>query len=297
MEAWIGVAIAAAFAQNVRSGAQRQMNRDIGATAAAYARFPYALPIPLLCLIWLLIFDRGALPTVSLGFFGFIAMSGLAQIMGTLCLVRMFSTDNFAVGTTLSKTEALIAAFFGTLLLGEALELPLLFGAITSCVGILFIASVKGLFGAASRKLITLGLLSGMGFALGAVGFRGAILSLDGGTPVGRCLLAISIMLTLQTVLVLSLLRLNGSGSGLGALVRAWRIGFVVGVASLLATVGWFFALSWQETGYVRAVAQVELVFALITSYLVFGERATRQELFGIALIVAGVLLALLGSR
>ena len=58
----------------------------------------------------------------------------------------------------------------------------------------------------------------------------------------------------------------------------------------------WFAAFSLQSAAYVFAVGQVELIFSLAVSVLVFGERVTRRELGGIALLAVSILaIALLG--
>lgn len=52
-------------------------------------------------------------------------------------------------------------------------------------------------------------------------------------------------------------------------------------------------AVTLENAGYVRAVGQVELVFAYLASTLFFRERTTPAEFLGIALIVAGILVLL----
>ena len=69
----------------------------------------------------------------------------------------------------------------------------------------------------------------------------------------------------------------------------------LVGIAGMLGSVGWFTAMTIQNAAYVRALGQIELVFTFIAAQVVFRERSTRLELGGIALIVAGILILLLG--
>ncbi|MGB0800028.1 MAG: EamA/RhaT family transporter, partial [Planktomarina sp.] len=57
-------------------------------------------------------------------------------------------------------------------------------------------------------------------------------------------------------------------------------------------SLGWFTAFALQNVAYVKALGQVELVFSLAVSALIFGERLTLRE--GIALIVVGVSVTLL---
>jgi len=77
--------------------------------------------------------------------------------------------------------------------------------------------------------------------------------------------------------------------------LRAWRSAGWVGVTGMLASVGWFTAMTLENAAYVRALGQIELVFTFAAAQLVFRERTTRRELAGILLIVGGILILLLG--
>ena len=79
-------------------------------------------------------------------------------------------------------------------------------------------------------------------------------------------------------------------------MLREWRWAGAVGVSGMLGSVGWFTAFTLHNASYVRAVGQIELVFTFMATTLFFGERVGRAELAGIALIVAGILLILLGG-
>ena len=62
----------------------------------------------------------------------------------------------------------------------------------------------------------------------------------------------------------------------------------------MLASAGWFTAMTIQNAAYVRALGQIELVFTFIAARLVFRERARTSETAGIVLVVAGILILLL---
>ncbi len=68
----------------------------------------------------------------------------------------------------------------------------------------------------------------------------------------------------------------------------------LVGIASMLGSVGWFTAMTLQNAAYVRALGQIELIFTFLTSVLIFRERINRAEIGGTLLIVGGVLILLL---
>jgi uncharacterized membrane protein len=52
--------------------------------------------------------------------------------------------------------------------------------------------------------------------------------------------------------------------------------------------------MTLENAAYVRTLGQVELILSLLTSYIVFKERSTRYEIFGMALIVAGIVILLI---
>jgi uncharacterized membrane protein len=67
------------------------------------------------------------------------------------------------------------------------------------------------------------------------------------------------------------------------------RAGF--SLRCVLASIGWFTAMTLENAAYVRGLGQIELVFTFVASYLFFGERASRREIVGILLVVMGILL------
>ena len=53
--------------------------------------------------------------------------------------------------------------------------------------------------------------------------------------------------------------------------------------------------MAMTNAAVVRAVGQVELLFAILTSVFFFGERLGAREIIGITLLVAGILLLIVG--
>ena len=62
----------------------------------------------------------------------------------------------------------------------------------------------------------------------------------------------------------------------------------------MLASAGWFTAMTIQNAAYVRALGQIELLFTFAASIFLFHERPNRTEVIGIVLVVGGILLLLL---
>jgi drug/metabolite transporter (DMT)-like permease len=127
-----------------------------------------------------------------------------------------------------------------------------------------------------------LGIAAGGMFALSAVGFRGAILSL------GLTSYLMAATVTLAIVLLSMWLRLRDPGV-LGAIVRHWRPSLLAGFLGALASQFWFLAFALASAASVRTLALVEVLFAQAISSLVFGQATTCREGLGIVLIVLGV--------
>ncbi|HLJ62848.1 MAG TPA: EamA family transporter, partial [Stellaceae bacterium] len=81
--------------------------------------------------------------------------------------------------------------------------------------------------------------------------------------------------------------------SELWKLVLFWRGALLAGLAGVAGSACWFTAMTLQEVAYVRTLGTIELLFTLLSSYLLFKERPSRAELVGVALVLAGTVLVL----
>jgi len=299
MEAWIPMTIAAAALQTVRNGLQKHLKGQLSTTGATFSRFLYAWP---LAILYLLLLNQGlglAIPTPNAEFAMHCAVGGLAQIGGTAALVQLFSYRNFAVGTAYSKTDTVQAALFGIVVLGDAVSAMAGAAILISLVGVIAISTARQTIGLTTvlhqlvGKAALMGLLSGAGFGISAVSYRGAALALGDGDSVTQAALTLVVVLIYQTLLMGGYMRLVDFAQ-LKAVLCAWPVGIWVGVSGMLGSACWFTAMAMQNAAYVRAVGQVELVFTIAVSALVFREKTTRRELFGILLLILGILLLIL---
>ena len=291
MSAWIYITIAAAFFQTIRSALQKRLKGDLGTWGATAARFVYAAPLAVAFATLLLVtsVDRPALPGQS--FIAMVAVGATAQIVATALLIHLFSFRNFAVGTALSKTEVIQTALFGLIILGEGLSVWALLAVGICMVGVFLIAlktaDVDGvsIFDPKAR----IGIASGALFAVSAVCFRGASLSLGDGPALLRASLTLAAALTLQAIIMLIWLRAREPGR-IGQLAAEWKVAGLVGLSGMLASVGWFTAMTLENAAYVRAVGQVEIIFTLAITHFYFRERLKALEWGGLALLTLGIL-------
>ena len=104
-----------------------------------------------------------------------------------------------------------------------------------------------------------------------------------------RAVFTLACVATFQMVIMAIWLRLCESGE-ITKVMRAWRVAGLVGITSLIGSLCWFTAFTLQTVAYVNAVGQVELIFSMMASVLIFGERISRREVQGLVLLSGSVL-------
>ncbi|MBV1904773.1 MAG: DMT family transporter [Pseudomonadales bacterium] len=294
----------AAFFQNLRSALQKNLSNDFGATASAYTRFLYALPFAIIYTLTLFTLDATQTPALSIQFTSYILIGGTAQILGTTFLIKSFENKQFAQGTAFSKTEVLQTALIGLVLLGESITLILITGILISLAGVFGLIGYKNIFAAFKfkadsahpRRTALYGIVSGTGFALSAVAYRAASLGLEGElSSIKRAAITLICVLGFQTISMGLYLVWKEPGKLL-AVLKEWRAGMWVGLAGMLGSTGWFIALAMQQAAHVRALGQLELVFAMLTSVLVFKEQLKPSEYTSIFVLIMGILMIVLGG-
>jgi uncharacterized membrane protein len=129
-------------------------------------------------------------------------------------------------------------------------------------------------------------------FAASAIGYRGAILTLELPSYVMAATFTLAVGLLLQSGVLSTYLRLRDPGV-LAAILRSWRPSLFAGFMGALASQFWFLAFAVATAASVRTLALVEVLFAQAISRFAFKQATTAREAVGIVLIVAGVVLLL----
>jgi drug/metabolite transporter (DMT)-like permease len=129
-------------------------------------------------------------------------------------------------------------------------------------------------------------------FAFSAVGYRGAILSLDTPSYVMAATFTLAVGLVIQAAL-LSLYLAIRDRTVLARILRAWRPSLAAGFLGAIASQFWFLAFALATAASVRTLALVEVLFAQAISTYFFRQAVTRREVAGIVLVVLGVALLL----
>jgi drug/metabolite transporter (DMT)-like permease len=289
---WIPITIGAALAQNLRTAVQRKLRGRLSTNGANYTRFVFGVPLAAawLAALWQLAEIPLAQPNSR--FAAALAVGGVAQILGTSALLEATARRNFAAGIAFSKTEAVQAALFETLVLGAALSGMGALAIGIATAGVMLISLARPSEAGLRDPAVGYGVASGALFAISAVAFRSASLSL------GHPSFLMSAATTLLGAQVLQTALLGGwlawREPGQLAAVRAhWRVASLAGATGTLASAGWFTAMTLTVAAYVRTLGLVELLFTFAIGRAVFRETPAPRELAGAALLAAGIALLL----
>ena len=293
---WIPATLAGAAGQIARNAAQRRLTEIIGTIGATQVRFLYGFPFALIFLGLVRALGGEPLPGPGGDFAGFLLLGAVSQILGTALMLAAMRERSFAVVTAILKTEPVQVALFGFAVLGDPLTPrgALGVGIATLGVALMSFPSLKGLTRSGLRP-VAYGVAAASGFALSAIGFRGAILALDSGSFLIRAVTTLAWSLGLQTAILFVWLAALDRPALIGSL-RVWRASLGAGFLGAPASQFWFISFSLTAAANVRTLALVEVMMAQAVSHRLLGQRTTRRELAGMALIVAGVVLLLAGA-
>jgi drug/metabolite transporter (DMT)-like permease len=287
---WAAFTIVAAAAQTVRNATQRELTTRLGTVGATHVRFLFGFPFALIFLITVMVLLRQALPQPPLIFWAWVIDGALTQIAATALMLAAMNDRSFVVVYAYIKTEPVQVALFGLVFLGDAVTPVMAAAILIATSGVVTMALKPGT--SADLKATLLGLGAGAMFALSAVGFRGAILSLALPSFVMAATFTVVVGLMLQSAL-LSLYLWLRNPDVLVSIVRAWRPSLFAGFMGALASQFWFLAFALATAASVRTLALVEVLFAQAISRFVFKQPTTAREAVGVVLIVIGVVLLL----
>jgi len=291
MSAWVLLSISAAAFQTLRFVLQKHLSMGtLSVGGATFARFAYSMPFVLVLAAAYLWFMGAALPRLGALFWVYALAGGLAQILATWCMVALFAARNFAVGITFKKTETVQTVLIGLVVLGDRVSAAGMAAILVGLVGVVILSGGAG----ADRwrifnRAAALGLVAGALFAVSAVGYRGATLEVASGNALMRALVTLAVVTTSQALGMAAWLRWREAGE-IGRVIAARRTAVWMGLTGLAGSLCWFTAFTLQNAAYVFAVGQVEVIFSLIAARVFFGERITRREGAGVALVTASVL-------
>jgi len=287
---WAVFTIVAAAAQTVRNAAQRELTARLGTVGATHVRFLFGFPFALIFLAGVMIALGQGLPQPPPAFWPWVVLGALTQVAATALMLAAMNDRSFVVVYAYIKTEPVQAALFGLVFLGDVVTPGMAAAILIATSGVVTMALKPGT--SMDVRATLLGLAAGAMFALSAVGFRGAILSLGLPSYVMAATFTLVVGLVMQSAL-LSLYLWLRNPDVLVSIMRAWRPSLFAGFMGALASQFWFLAFALATAASVRTLALVEVLFAQAISRFAFKQATTPREAIGVVLIVVGVLLLL----
>jgi drug/metabolite transporter (DMT)-like permease len=285
---WALFTVIAAASQTVRNATQRELTTTLGTAGATHVRFLFGLPFAALFLVAVVIASGQALPRPPISFWPWVLDGALAQIAATALMLAAMNDRSFVVVYAYIKTEPVQAALFGLAFLGDTVTLPMAAAILIATFGVVVMALKPG--ATLGLRATLLGLAAGSMFALSAVGYRGAILSLGLPNYLMAATTTMVVGLIVQVGLLSLYLWLRDPGV-VRAILQHWRPSMLAGFLGALASQFWFLAFALATAASVRTLALVEVLFAQAISTIVFKQATTQREALGIVLIVVGVVL------
>ena len=293
---WILISVIAAFFQNLRSGIQKNLNKNISLVASTYVRFMFSLPFA--ALIFFFYFNGFEQLTILLQqktFLIYVISGSLAQIFFTFVLLYSFQFSNFIVGTTLSKTEVVQISILETLLFQDHFNNLTILGIVISTIGVIIFSTKdkQVLINNLISKSTVIGLICGFLLALSVVCYRGATLHLEVlSNNFDKALSTLFLAVVFQSI-IMTIYIFIFEKEQFKKMYEHKQQCLLAGLSGFLATISWFYAFTIMQAAIVRAVGQVELLFSYIASRYYFKEKIKIEEIIGILIFVLGVLIIL----
>ncbi|AWB34303.1 EamA family transporter [Orrella marina] len=288
---WVPATIFAAAAQAGRNAIQKSLTAELGTLGATQVRFLFGFPFACLFFLVAWSFTDLSAPSVSWTFVLFTALGALAQIAATALMLAAMKSRDFVVVTVWTKTEPVQVALFGVVVLSDPLGLGTAMSILLATLGVIWMG-YKPMSRSAGQpvdiKPVAFGLLAAAAFAVAAVGFRGAILSLPEGNFFFRASWTLVCGLFIQATVLAIWMRVTDPAAWRKC-IGAWKISLGGGFLGAAASQGWFIGFALTTAANVRTLGLVEVFFAQMLSRRLFDGSTSRQEKIGMALIILGV--------
>jgi drug/metabolite transporter (DMT)-like permease len=289
---WIVFTVIAAFFQTLRNAMQRELTGKLGTVGATHIRFLFGFPFALVFLTGLMAWTGVALPRPGWTFWPWVLDGAGAQVAATALMLMAMNERSFVVTIAYIKTEPIQVAIFGLIFLGDTVTWPMMTAILVATAGVLIMSTKPGgMVGGVKPTLV--GLASGGMFALSAIGYRGAILSLGLPNFVMAATFTLVVGLVMQAI-VLSAYLLLREPNVLTAIMRAWKPSLFAGLMGAVASQFWFLAFAIATAASVRTLALIEVLFAQLMTRFMFGQKTSAREIVGMVLVVAGVVVLIL---
>lgn len=282
----------AAFMQAWRNAFQKQLSSTVDVWGVTLARFLFGFPLAFIyigCLYSFTPVQNVVHFTPKYWFYIFIA--GISQILATVLMVQLFKQKNYAIGVGLAKSEAILAAIIGVVVLSDHLSALAWVGVLIGAYAV-FLLSKGSQLSNLSTKTLMIGVGSGLCFAITSLLVREASLELTMLPTLHRASWVLVSVIGFQCIGMLLYLGLF-SRTTLVAMSQRIGLTFKVSVCSFMASLGWFTAMSMMSVPVVKTLGQIEILFSMLISAYFFKEKLAKSEHFGLVLVVIAAILVI----
>src|SRR5215468_5899138 len=287
---WAVFTLIAAAAQTARNAMQCELTATLGMVGATHVRFLFGFPFALLFLAGVLIATGEALPKPPNVFWPWVIAGAFTQIAATATMFSVMRQRSFVVAYAYIKTEPVHVALFGLIFLGDRITPLSAIAILMATAGVIVVSLKAGTGKENNLRSTVIGLFSGALFGLSAIGYRGAILSLQRPDFVVAATFTVTVGLVIQAAVLSAYLMLRDR-KVLHAIMRAWRPSLFAGFMGAFASEFWFLAFAITSAANVRTLALVEVLFAQGVTHFLFKQPTSARESVGIVMVVIGVAL------
>jgi drug/metabolite transporter (DMT)-like permease len=263
----------------------------LGTWGATNIRFLFGFPFSLVFFGIVIAFTGDPLPWPHPTFWPWLVLGALTQIVGTGLMLVAMTDRSFVVTIAYLKTEAIQAAIFGFVFLGDHLTLWKVVAIMIATVGVIVTAlRPGGEKNFTDLKPTITGLAGGATFALSAVSFRGAIIAVPDVSFVTAATYTLVFGLFTQTLILTAYLLIRAPDV-LRKILGLWKPSLLAGFMGAFASQFWYLAFALTAAANVRTLALIEVLFAQGVAYYSLKQPLSVREMSGAALIVLGVAL------
>lgn len=290
---WILLTIFGALMNAIRLGLQKHLNNSLSTELVTWVRYSFGLPFAIIYLTCVQQFYPSA-PAMNATFIIYCLAGGVTQIIGTMLLITLFKHRNFAIGITYSKTEAVQTAVIGLILFNEAISSIGIFAILLGVFGIFIIStseqriSLTSIAANITRHSALIGIASGFSFALSGLFIRNASLALEGNIPILQAAMTLTATIIIQ-MLLLGIWISYKNAQHFRLVTQNLYISALIGITSILGSIGLFTALAMAEAAYVKTVTQVGVIFSVMITHKCFKEPINKLEALGMIIIIVSI--------
>jgi drug/metabolite transporter (DMT)-like permease len=287
---WIICTIIGALLQTFRNLEQKSLNKKLDTLTVSWSRF--ILPLPLAIAVVFL-----TSPIIQYDFVLYCVITAIFQICGNFLLLETFKSKNFSVGIAFYKTEVLQTVILGLLFFNQHISNSGFLAILVTIFGAFLMSNISLRAGNINftQRAVFFGILSGFCFSISAFNLKFASenLMLLGYSNIKAPIVVLLWVITVQNLIFIAIKsyqkRLKSDLKKLFDAENKMSF-FKTGLLSFLGSAFWFVAFAIGNVIYVKAVGQIEMVFAVLASQFYLKEKHSRREFVGIVITTFGIL-------